>query len=641
MSKISSTYPEPPNRKTRFIPFDSGYLALALVMVILGAVLVYHSGFEVRSDGANYFSYLRSAVFDRDLDFRNEFARFDNAFWDTYKPRETETGHLTNVFSVGPSILWSPFYLLAHLFVVIADFFGIGLDADGFSGPYLLSVNLASLFYSFTGICLVYSLCRKYAGKGPALTASLTLWTASFITYYTVYQPYMSHAVSFFAVTLFIYYWDRTRNSRSLVQWSVLGLLAGLMMLVRWQNGLMMLFPALESIILYYTILGRGDSFLGRINFRAAASLLKKNLVFLVFILVGFFPQMAAWKVIYGGFLTIPQGTGFLRWTEPFFSEIMFSSRHGLLSWTPVVYLSLIGFVLFFNRDRLFAISGITVFLMMTYMNSIVSDWWAGWGFGMRRFDAFILFFALGLAWFFHRLARSFPRAWLSLGLIILLVFSGYNWLLMDMVREMRIHPGGPVAFNQALGFENSKIYKYTGYPFSFPANILFAIEHKISPARYDTLVGGYIDDPYFYGDTVKPAEEEVLLGKGWSEPVAYEGRQCRTVLGSAIVYAPVRTVTDFEMSVSAAGSNGTGSGNDSSTGRGLSVYVNGNEITPAQMSSKTKLSSQWEDYKFIISRKYLVAGINTVKFVTEGKDAQLKIGLIKFKRLQQVTDWK
>ena len=81
------------------------------------------------------------------------------------QPKEafrTRTGHLDNHFAVGPAILWSPFLLLAHSFVVAARWFGSNIPADGFSALYR-------------------------------------------------FNPFWSHAHSAFAVALFIYYWELTR----------------------------------------------------------------------------------------------------------------------------------------------------------------------------------------------------------------------------------------------------------------------------------------------------------------------------------------------------------------------------------------------------------------------------------------------
>jgi len=621
--------------------FDANYMALAIVFILLGSIMVSTHNYTLASDGSNYFSYLRSMVFDQDLDFHNEFTRFNEAFWMTYKPKATVTGHLTNVFSVGPAILWLPFYLAAHLFVLTANLLGVYFEIDGFSAPYILAINLGSLFYGFAGMCLIYMMCKKYYDRTISLIATGTVWLATFMLYYTLYEPYMSHAASFFTSTLFVYFWDSTRFSqtlqmRSTRQWILLGLAAGLMMMVRWQNALLMVLPAMESLILYLLLLRSKSR-------PKAISLLAGNFLFLFFTLAAFFPQMAAWKIIYGSFLTIPQGTSFLRWDSPFILELLFSSRHGLYAWSPVVYLSTIGWLAFFKREKFLALTGLLTFLLMTYMNSIVSDWWAGWGFGMRRYDGLIFLFALGLAAFLHVIRKHSPKSSVVAALCIFIFFTGFNFFLMDKYLEQKLHPGAPVDFGQLLGLRDTRLYKYTGYPFSFPANILFSIKYGLPPARYDTLSGGYIDDPYFYGDTISLAQKktlsgnprdlaapnptEALLGHGWSDAVSYLGNGCRTVIGDALVYAPVRTVTDFELELSLA--------NPQSLPANLTIILNNRPLTTI------KPQPGWQKVKIKLSQDDLKLGINVLDLRLNDNNSRVNVEYLKFKRLEYIPDWK
>ena len=62
---------------------------------------------------------------------------------------------------------------------------------------------------------------------------------------------------------------------------------------------------------------------------------------------LGLVPQMLVWHALYGEWLLAapPQGADFVRLTRPFLLETLFSSRHGLLSWTPVLWAGYLGFV--------------------------------------------------------------------------------------------------------------------------------------------------------------------------------------------------------------------------------------------------------------------------------------------------------
>ena len=87
-----------------------------------------------------------------------------------------------------------------------------------------------------------------------------------------------------------------------------------------------------------------------------------------------------------------------MRWGDPFVTEILFSSRHGLLSWSPILWLAIAGFVGFARREPRAAAPLAVILVALTYVNSAVADWWAGGSFGARRFDSLLPIFALGLA---------------------------------------------------------------------------------------------------------------------------------------------------------------------------------------------------------------------------------------------------
>lgn len=599
-------------------PFsDKGILLLILIFTVIG-VIMSRTAFELKSDGPNYFAYLRSVFFDFDIDFRNEYFNFEKAFWNTYRPKFTKTGYYTNVFSVGPAILWAPFYAAAHVFVLLANLNGQTYIPNGFSPPYIFAVNLASLFYSFLGTILTYKTCSTYFSKANSLISALTLFLSSFILYYVVYQPYMSHSVSFFSVTLFIWYWNFTRPDRKPLQWCLLGLLAGLMMLVRWQNGIFMIFPAFESLSTYYSLALKREHPL-------FISLVRDNMLFLLCVLAGFFPQMLSWKIIYGGYFTIPQGTGFLRWSTPFISEVLFSSRHGLFSWSPVVYIAAIGWLKFYNRDKVMFYAGSAAFLLMLYVNSIVLDWWAGWSFGMRRFDGFILIFAIGASSLFSLAEKIKPKLTLALMCAVLIFFTGFNINLMNYLNRI-FRAGDPVSFREVLGLGKHSFYESTGYPFSFPANTIFALKYGEPASRYDTLVGAYIDDPPFQGKTIEMSKPNPFLKSGWSLPRGYDGIHWRVMEKHASVYAPLLSPMDLSMIFHAKAIT--------SPENHLSIYLNDSKIGSFQ------LQPSWCFYSLKLPKSLLRPRINEIKFVNPGGD-YISFTSISFYGLESVESWK
>ena len=108
------------------------------------------------SDEVQYFSYLRSIWFDRDVSFENEYRYFydhniaqSGGYYETFLVRETGAGRRVNYGTIGCALLWSPFYGIAHLWTRIT-----GGVADGFSPPYIRAVAYGSAFYGFLAVLL-------------------------------------------------------------------------------------------------------------------------------------------------------------------------------------------------------------------------------------------------------------------------------------------------------------------------------------------------------------------------------------------------------------------------------------------------------------------------------------------------------
>lgn len=111
-----------------------------------------------------------------------------------------------------------------------------------------------------------------------------------------------------------------------------------------------------------------------------------------------FSPQMLVWWTLYGNPFLVPQGEDFMHWGSPAFGQVLFSTLHGLLTWTPVVAAALVGLVLLVRRAPIVGIAFAVAFLIALYTNAAVADWWAGEAFGSRRFVSCFPILVIGLA---------------------------------------------------------------------------------------------------------------------------------------------------------------------------------------------------------------------------------------------------
>jgi hypothetical protein len=219
----------------------------------------------------------------------------------------------------------------------------------------------------------------------------MAAWLATPAVYYSVISPAYSHAPSVFAVALFCYVWLATRDRDDLLKYGAVGLAAGLAAVVRWQDIILLLLPGLELV---QALVRRK---------RALAPTIARGVMMAIAGAIVLLPQLLAWQAIYGALFVMPQGGGFMKWTEPAIVSVMFSLRHGLFSWTPAVLLATLGLVFLVRRDALLGWGTIAVLCIAIYVNASVNDWWAGAAFGARRFVSYTVFFALGFSALFSR----------------------------------------------------------------------------------------------------------------------------------------------------------------------------------------------------------------------------------------------
>jgi hypothetical protein len=370
----------------------------------------------VRGDAIQYYAYLRSAVFDRDLDFTNEYA----ALYASAGPAETNvwlttrtaTGRPPNMMSVGPAILWSPPFVLIAVGASIASALGLADPPTGFSPAFQLTAGLAGVLYATLGAWLSLRVVRQDFAERTALWAALVAWLAGPAVYYSVISPTYSHATSLFAVSLGVLAWRRSVGRDDARRWVGLGLLGGLAALVRWQDAIVLTLPAWEVVS---RRVARATS---------TAAVVRAIALMTLGLAIGVLPQLAAWQAIYGIPFVVPQGGSFMRWTEPAIASVLFSPRHGLFLWTPALLVAVPGLVWLARRNRLVGVAALLMLAAAIYVNAAASDWWAGEAFGSRRFIACTPIFALGLAALGGRLEAAGRLMTLRLAAVGLVVYN-------------------------------------------------------------------------------------------------------------------------------------------------------------------------------------------------------------------------
>jgi hypothetical protein len=410
----------------------------------------------VRGDGVGYYAYARAPLIEHNLDFTHDYQFANESFREARcdengnpKPEyRTSTGHLDNHFTVGPAMLWSPFLLIAHAAVLVARTLGSHIPDNGFSWPYRYAMAFATGLYGFLGLFVSFRLAWKYVGSLWSFVATIAIWWASSLPVYMYFNPSWSHAHSAFVVALFLWYWDATREHRSLVQWLVLGVIVGLMLDVYYANLMIVSVLVVEAAAQYWEIFRFGRS--------VASSLLvlfTRHLLFGIVVSLVMIPTFVSRWIVYGG----PFETGYYSirtflWRSPVFLRVLFSSNHGLLSWTPLVAFALVGLLLFAIRLPRVGVPLLAAVLAFYLFFSTFPDWAGVSSYGNRFFISVTPLFILGLAYLLERIAARFerPRATLAVSTGILACFVLWNLGLIYQWGAHLVPARGPISFREA-----------------------------------------------------------------------------------------------------------------------------------------------------------------------------------------------
>jgi hypothetical protein len=264
----------------------------------------------------------------------------------------------------------------------------------------------------------------------------------------------MSHIISGFWVATVVYVVHRMLLA---LEKGRLG--GGMLLLLAWCTSMALVCRLTNAVLLPLFI------YLLYAIFKAGAG--GKFLKWLPVALIGLFPlllQAAAWHGIKGdatpgSLQQVGYGTqeGFLSWRHPRLWQTLFSSRHGLMFWAPLLLLSALGVVLYLIKgppaegrrpngsDRKsplrwdpVLICLVCSLLMIWYLNSAWGAWWFGSAVGGRAFLGMSILFLFGLG-YCYEFARRGGLFWKRITFVaaMLGIFVAWGLMLLRMAGRL------------------------------------------------------------------------------------------------------------------------------------------------------------------------------------------------------------
>jgi hypothetical protein len=354
------------------------------------------------SDMEGYYQYLPYTFFkDKDIT-RMRWAR-------PYGEDRT-----LNVFTCGVAILELPFFLVAHVVSELLE-----MDDRGYNAVYFSSVLYAAIFYVFIGLYFLYKALMRFFTEWSSFMTTVLVFLATNLFYYTAMQPGMSHAFSFFLLSVYIYFVPGFYEKPGI------------------KSSLKMILPLALAVLIRPTNILAGLYFLlyGISSFREAGQRLAMLagrwylLMFMAFVsFLIFIPQMLYWHKVTGHWVVYSYtDSRFTNALTPQFRTVLIGPRNGWFLYTPLMLLATGGLLyLAFLRK----LSGPAILLIMVLIIYINASWCMptfSSAAGYRALIEWIPFMAIPLAFVIENIQDR--KGWKGALYSLLFLFVVYNLL--------------------------------------------------------------------------------------------------------------------------------------------------------------------------------------------------------------------
>lgn len=341
----------------------------------------------IEADAKGYYAYLPATFIYHDLNFGffdeiEKVKYFDENHY--YDYRFTVNGKVVDKYYCGTALAVTPFFLMAHGLSYMLNY-----DTDGYSKLYPIFVNIAALFYLLVGLIFLNSLLSNY--NINEWQKALILFAAVFGTnlfYYTIGEPGLSHIYSFAFVTMFLYFSSRYFKTFQKRYIPVLGLILGMITLIRPVNFLVILILPFVAGNFSNLIKGFGEMF------RHWLWLMAGFCIFLAILFI----QLIIYRISTGSFFVYSYGDEGFNLLRPHIFDILFSYKKGLFLYTLMYLLSLAGGYYLWRTSKYQFFMWFGFFTLITYVLSSWWMWYYGGSFSGRVFVEYIPLFMILLA---------------------------------------------------------------------------------------------------------------------------------------------------------------------------------------------------------------------------------------------------
>jgi len=413
-------------------------------------------------DVNQYYGYLPALFKQHDLTFSVN----PNNVWLTPTP----IGRGVPMVTYGMSLFYLPFYVIASVFSAS--------NSTGYEPIYAWTIHIGCMIYVLIGL----HFCRKtlltwFSEKTTGLSL-LVIFFGTNLFCYTLINSELTHSILFFLISMFVYYVVRWYQSNQKKYFLAFCFLLGFITLIRPTEMSVAVFPLLIGIASFSQFKEKFFNIIG----------LKYYLIIgIVLFIIPIFPQLVYWKIQSGHWLFFSYGNNErFYWLEPQFFNVLFSYRKGWLLYSPLMLLSLLGFVQLFKKNKPLFLGILVYFLVNLYLISAWWDWAFGGAFGMRALvqvsAALIIPLAYFIRWFFEVIELKYLKI---AGYIIIVFFCFLN------VFQSNLYKHGIISYDGMT----REAYWFTFLKKNYSKEDLLYLETLVKHPDYAAMRQGKRDD--------------------------------------------------------------------------------------------------------------------------------------------------
>ncbi len=369
-------------------------------------------------DVGGYYLYLPATFIYKDLKYFSfqDTLKSDPINVTTFQGKFHDNGGFTIKYPAGMAIQYLPFFTVAHIWACNSKVHA----SNGYSFPYQTMIYFGSVLIAFIGLFYLRKvLLLHFSDSITSLTLASIFFGSNYMAYASI-NAAMSHNYLFTINAILLYKISNYYKTPILQQAVYMGFLIGLAALTRPTEIITALIAVFWGInILSDKELKKRVQWIRRYKNHYIAAI---TMAFAVGSI-----QFIYWYYVTGNPIVFSysndDGFDFL---SPHIWKCLFSVKAGWLLYSPIMFFTLAGFYILYQKDKSLFCSIFLYFILFTYVTFSWNNWWYGGSLGQRAMVQSYPFLAFPMAYFYGYI-RYKSKAIICITTLLFLLFIYMN----------------------------------------------------------------------------------------------------------------------------------------------------------------------------------------------------------------------